>query len=80
MLVVYHLSAMNVLFQTPVLDEKTGKTKDKVTAFIVERAFGGVTRWVCCILQGIYRCTLSGINWNDSFIVRLTSFFFHCKN
>jgi very long chain acyl-CoA dehydrogenase len=32
-----------VFAQTPVKDEKTGITKDKVTAFIVERAFGGVT-------------------------------------
>ncbi|CAG9816857.1 unnamed protein product [Phaedon cochleariae] len=34
---------MTVFAQTPVLDEKTGKTKDKVSAFIVERSFGGVT-------------------------------------
>eukprot|EP00795_Rhopilema_esculentum_P017018 gene17018-8523_t len=32
-----------VFAQTPVFDEKSGKTKDKVTAFIVERGFGGVT-------------------------------------
>ncbi|XP_060596505.1 very long-chain specific acyl-CoA dehydrogenase, mitochondrial-like [Ruditapes philippinarum] len=32
-----------VFAQTPVKDEKTGETKDKVTAFIVERSFGGVT-------------------------------------
>lgn len=32
-----------VFAQTPVKDEKTGETKDKVTAFIVERAFGGVS-------------------------------------
>lgn len=32
-----------VFAQTPVKDEKTGETKDKVTAFIVERGFGGVT-------------------------------------
>ena len=32
------------ILQTPMLDEKTGKTKEKVTAFIVERDFGGVTR------------------------------------
>jgi len=32
-----------VFAQTPVTDKKTGITKDKVTAFIVERAFGGVT-------------------------------------
>lgn len=32
-----------VFAKTPVKDEITGETKDKVTAFIVERAFGGVT-------------------------------------
>jgi len=31
-----------VFAQTPVKDEKTGEVKNKVTAFIVERAFGGV--------------------------------------
>lgn len=31
-----------VFAKTPVKDEKTGETKDKVTAFIVERKFGGV--------------------------------------
>ncbi|KAJ9584882.1 hypothetical protein L9F63_020782 [Diploptera punctata] len=34
---------MTVFAQTPVLDEKTGKEVDKVTGFIVERSFGGVT-------------------------------------
>ncbi|KAJ8926911.1 hypothetical protein NQ314_020763 [Rhamnusium bicolor] len=34
---------MTVFAQTPVADPKTGKTVDKVSAFIVERAFGGVT-------------------------------------
>ncbi|KAL1492704.1 hypothetical protein ABEB36_010920 [Hypothenemus hampei] len=34
---------MTVFAQTPVPDPKTGKTIDKVTAFIVERSFGGVT-------------------------------------
>lgn len=34
---------MTVFAQTPVQDPKTGKTVDKVTAFIVERAFGGVS-------------------------------------
>lgn len=29
--------------KTEVTDPKTGKKKDKVTAFIVERGFGGVT-------------------------------------
>ncbi|GFO48918.1 very long-chain specific acyl-coa dehydrogenase, mitochondrial [Plakobranchus ocellatus] len=32
-----------VFAQCPVKDEKTGETKDKVTAFIVERKFGGVS-------------------------------------
>lgn len=34
---------MTVFAQTPVIDPKTGNAKDKVTAFIVERSFGGVT-------------------------------------
>lgn len=34
---------MTVFAQTPVKDPKTGEVKDKVTAFIVERSFGGVT-------------------------------------
>merc|ERR1719249_293622 len=32
-----------VFAKTPVTDEKTGTTTEKVTAFIVERSFGGVT-------------------------------------
>lgn len=32
-----------VFAKTAVKDEATGKTKDKITAFIVERSFGGVT-------------------------------------
>lgn len=32
-----------VFAQTPVQDPKTGETKDKISAFVVERAFGGVT-------------------------------------
>ncbi|XP_011505547.1 PREDICTED: very long-chain specific acyl-CoA dehydrogenase, mitochondrial [Ceratosolen solmsi marchali] len=34
---------MTVFAQVPIKDPITGETKDKVTAFIVERAFGGVT-------------------------------------
>ncbi|CAB3373408.1 Hypothetical predicted protein [Cloeon dipterum] len=34
---------MTVFAQTPIKDEKTGAEKDKVTAFIVQRSFGGVT-------------------------------------
>lgn len=32
-------------------DEKSGEMKNKVTAFIVERAFGGVTRYWCSCNQ-----------------------------
>ncbi|XP_076843444.1 very long-chain specific acyl-CoA dehydrogenase, mitochondrial [Brachyhypopomus gauderio] len=32
-----------VFAKTPLKDEKTGEVKDKITAFIVERSFGGVT-------------------------------------
>merc|ERR1719447_418012 len=32
-----------VFAKTPVVDEATGTTKEKVTAFIVERSFGGVS-------------------------------------
>ncbi|KAJ8923733.1 hypothetical protein NQ315_010314 [Exocentrus adspersus] len=34
---------MTVFAQTPLKDPKTGNTVDKVSAFIVERSFGGVT-------------------------------------
>ena len=30
-------------------DEKTGEIKDKVTAFIVERGFGGVSKYTYII-------------------------------
>nr|XP_020655421.1 very long-chain specific acyl-CoA dehydrogenase, mitochondrial [Pogona vitticeps] len=33
-----------VFAKTPIKDGTTGEVKDKITAFIVERAFGGVTR------------------------------------
>jgi len=42
----YVLNYYFVFTQTPVYDSATGVTKDKVSAFIVERAFGGVTRLV----------------------------------
>lgn len=32
-----------VFAQTPVKNPKTGEVKDKISTFIVERAFGGVT-------------------------------------
>lgn len=33
-----------VFAKTPVKDEKTGEVKDKITAFIVEKSFGGVSQ------------------------------------
>lgn len=33
-----------VFAKTPMKDPKTGEMKDKITAFVVERSFGGVTR------------------------------------
>jgi very long chain acyl-CoA dehydrogenase len=32
-----------VFAQTPTIDDKTGETKNKMTAFIVERKFGGLS-------------------------------------
>jgi very long chain acyl-CoA dehydrogenase len=32
-----------VFAQTPAIDDKTGQTKNKITAFIVERKFGGLS-------------------------------------
>ena len=37
-------SSMCLSIQVPVKDPATGETKDKVTAFIVERSFGGVSK------------------------------------
>lgn len=33
-----------VFAKTPMKDPKTGEMKDKISAFIVERSFGGVTK------------------------------------
>lgn len=33
-----------VFAKTPMKDPKTGEMKDKITAFVVERSFGGVTQ------------------------------------
>ena len=35
-----------VFAQTPVKDPKTGEIKDKISAFVVERGFKGVSRLV----------------------------------
>ena len=34
---------MTVFAQTPFKDPKTGETKNKISAFVVERSLGGVT-------------------------------------
>ena len=34
-----------VFAKTPMKDPKTGEMKDKISAFVVERSFGGVTQW-----------------------------------
>lgn len=34
-----------VFAKTPMKDPKTGEMKDKITAFVVERSFGGVTQY-----------------------------------
>jgi len=36
-------NVMTVFAQVPITDSKTGEVKNKMTAFIVERSFGGVT-------------------------------------
>lgn len=46
------LMSMFIFVQTPLKDPKTGEMKDKVTAFIVERSFGGVSRY-CCLSKNI---------------------------
>lgn len=35
---------LTVFAKTPMKDPKTGEMKDKITAFVVERSFGGVTQ------------------------------------
>uniref|UniRef100_A0A8D3DVC0 Very long-chain specific acyl-CoA dehydrogenase, mitochondrial n=1 Tax=Scophthalmus maximus TaxID=52904 RepID=A0A8D3DVC0_SCOMX len=39
----HHKGIFTVFAKTPVKDPKTGEMKDKISAFIVERSFGGVT-------------------------------------
>lgn len=54
-----------VFAQTPVFDEKTGKTKDKVTAFVVERAFGGVTSGSPEKKMGIKASNTAEVNFDE---------------
>ncbi|XP_017776154.1 PREDICTED: very long-chain specific acyl-CoA dehydrogenase, mitochondrial [Nicrophorus vespilloides] len=56
---------MTVFAQTPVTDPKTGKTKDKVTAFIVERSFGGVTNGAPEKKMGIKASNTAEVYYED---------------
>ena len=53
-----------VFAQTPVKDAKTGEMKDKVSAFIVERSFPGVSRYGACVRERVTR--ESGRFWTCS--------------
>lgn len=55
-----------VFAQTPVKNEKTGVTKDKVTAFIVERAFGGVTNGPPEKKMGIKASNTAEVHFEDT--------------
>ena len=54
-----------VFAQTPVKDPKTGETKDKVTAFIVERSFGGVTNGAPEKKMGIKCSNTAEVHFED---------------
>lgn len=54
-----------VFAQTAVKDEKTGEVKDKVTAFIVERGFGGVTSGPPEKKMGIKCSNTATVNFDD---------------
>ncbi|KAK4316950.1 hypothetical protein Pmani_011943 [Petrolisthes manimaculis] len=55
-----------VFAQTPVTDPKTGATKDKVTAFIVERAFGGVSHGAPEKKMGIKASNTAEVYFEDT--------------
>ena len=54
-----------VFAQMPCTDSKTGVTKDKVTAFIVERAFGGVTNGAPEKKMGIKASNTAEVYFDD---------------
>lgn len=56
---------MTVFAQTPINDPKTGKTVDKVTAFVVERAFGGVTSGPAEKKMGIKASNTAEVYYED---------------
>lgn len=55
-----------VFAQTPITDPKTGTTKDKVTAFIVERAFGGVSHGAPEKKMGIKASNTAEVYFEDT--------------
>ena len=54
-----------VFAQTPVNDPKTGEVKDKISAFIVERAFGGVTSGLPEKKMGIKASNTAEVHFED---------------
>lgn len=54
-----------VFAKTPVTDPKTGETKDKITAFIVERGFGGVTSSSGEKKMGIKASNTATVNYDN---------------
>lgn len=55
-----------VFAKTPVKDSKTGETKDKITAFIVERKFGGVTSSSGEKKMGIKASNTATVNFDNT--------------
>ncbi|KAM8794229.1 very long-chain specific acyl-CoA dehydrogenase, mitochondrial [Eudromia elegans] len=51
-----------VFAKTPVRDEASGETRDRITAFLVERAFGGVTTGPAEKKMGIRACDTSAVH------------------
>lgn len=56
---------MTVFAQTEVVDAKTGAKRDKVTAFIVERGFGGVTNGAAEKKMGIKCSNTTEVYFED---------------
>lgn len=54
-----------VFAQTPVKDPKTGAVKDKISAFIVERSFGGVTNGPPEKKMGIKASNTAEVNFDN---------------
>lgn len=55
-----------VFAKTPVKDPKTGETKDKITAFIVERKFGGISSSSGEKKMGIKASNTATVNFDNT--------------